>query len=256
MVTANLANAGTGVKLLLTTLRTMPVVGTIVNGAFNLMSLGAKGLGVAIGSIPIIGWIAIAITAIGALAAYFYNTSAQFRGVLMGVWEFIKTVFLGYYKFIWEIMQAIWHVIKGVFNPKNWFDSNYKFSDAIDKVANAAKQYGESIGKAYGEGREKGMESYYKDHPEERPKTAKKTSSATSLEKKNTGVVTPTVSLSSSSGKSGLSGSGIGGTKTINQKIEIKNYFTVSEGGSLEAIAEKVVRVINDRLRDATVALQ
>ena len=67
---------------------------------------------------------------------------------------------------------------------------------------------------------------------------------------------TKNIDFGGSDGKNGLSGSGIGGTKTINQKIEIKNYFTVSEGGNLEAIAEKVVRVINDRLRDATVALQ
>lgn len=60
-----------------------------------------------------------------------------------------------------------------------------------------------------------------------------------------------------SGSKSGLSGSGgIGGVKSITQKIEIKNYFTVGEGSNVEAIAEKVVRVINDRLRDATVALQ
>ncbi|MEA4981418.1 MAG: phage tail tape measure protein [Paludibacter sp.] len=54
---------------------------------------------------------------------------------------------------------------------------------------------------------------------------------------------------------SGLSGSGMNCTKSINQRIEIKNYFTVSEGSNVEAIAEKVIRVINDRLRDATVAL-
>lgn len=60
-----------------------------------------------------------------------------------------------------------------------------------------------------------------------------------------------------SSGKgTGLSGSGVGGVKTINQKIEIKNYFTVSEGSNVDTIAEKVIRAINDRLRDSTVALQ
>lgn len=60
-----------------------------------------------------------------------------------------------------------------------------------------------------------------------------------------------------SSGKgSALSGSGIGGAKSITQKIEIKNYFTVSEGFNLELVAEKVIRVINDRLRDATIAFE
>lgn len=55
----------------------------------------------------------------------------------------------------------------------------------------------------------------------------------------------------------GLSGSGggVGGVKSITQKIDIKNYFTVSEGSNVEAIAERVVRVINDRLRDGVVSL-
>lgn len=67
---------------------------------------------------------------------------------------------------------------------------------------------------------------------------------------------TPTKNIDFGGGNGkGLSGSGgIGGTKTINQRIEIKNYFTVGEGSNVEAIAEKVVRTINDRLRDATVA--
>lgn len=60
----------------------------------------------------------------------------------------------------------------------------------------------------------------------------------------------------SGKGKGGLSGSGVGGVKTINQKIEIKNYFNVSGGADVQGIAETVVRAINDRLRDATVALQ
>lgn len=60
-----------------------------------------------------------------------------------------------------------------------------------------------------------------------------------------------------SSGKStGISGSGGGGSRSISQRIEIKNYFTVDRDSNIESIAERVVRVINDRLRDATIALE
>lgn len=53
-------------------------------------------------------------------------------------------------------------------------------------------------------------------------------------------------------------GNGGGGSsiKNITQKIEIKNYFSVdsSGGGDINGIAEKVVRAINDKLRDGIVA--
>jgi hypothetical protein len=239
----------------MTTLRALPSLGAIVSGAFNLMSLGARGLGVAIMSIPIIGWIAAVIAGLIALGAYLWNTSAEFRGVLTGVWEFIKTAFTGYYKFIYEVMQAIWHVIKGVFDPRNWFDKNYHFSDAIGKVVDAAKEYGQSMGKAFSEGREKGMESFYAAHPEKRPGAIAEQNGAksTDLGKKTASpLITP--KPLASLGKSDLSGSGSGsGVKNITQNIEIKNYFTTSGSNTeIEMIAEKIVRALNGKLRDGT----
>jgi len=60
--------------------------------------------------------------------------------------------------------------------------------------------------------------------------------------------------------KSNKSASGSGGSsiKNITQKIEIKNYFNVSKGTSsseIEDVAEKVIRAINDKLRDGIVAV-
>ena len=260
MVLANLANARKGIILLMTTLKGMPIVGGIVNGAFNLMSLGARGLGVAIMSIPIIGWIAAIVAALIALGVYFWKTSAEFRGILMGVWEFIKVAFTGYYKFIWEVMQAIWHVIKGVFDPRNWFDDNYKFSDAFDKVINAAKEYGENLGTAFAEGRAKGMESFYEDNPDKRPgvvgEESGSNSGAMNLEKKNTSPVIPAASLptrGSNTSSGGLSGSGASGVRSVTQNIEIKNYFNVDGNTNVDSIAERVIRAINDKLRDSTI---
>ena len=59
---------------------------------------------------------------------------------------------------------------------------------------------------------------------------------------------------SSKSGDS-LSGSGVSGVKTINQTINMKNYFTVGSGSDVDSVAEKVIRTINDKLRDETTAL-
>lgn len=256
MVMANLANARTGVVLLMTTLKTMPVVGSVVNGAFNLMALGAKGLGVAISSIPIIGWIAAVVSGLVVLGTYFWNTSAEFRSVLMGVWEFVKVYFTGFYKFIWEVMQGIWHVIKGVFDPRNWFDKNYKFSDGFKQITDAATEYGEALGKAFSEGREKGLESFYDDNPDKRPQAKTNSSnSATNLNK----TVSPVISTSSiAAGKgatgTGLSGSGgTSGVKNITQNIEMKNYFNVDGNTNVESIAERVISAINNKMRDSII---
>ncbi len=262
MIMANLANAKAGVMMLFSTLKTMPVVGTIVQGGFGMMSAGAKTFGTAIMNIPIIGWIVAIIAGLVGLGKYFWETSATFRSVLTGVWEVIKVTFTGYYQFIFEVMQGIWHLIKGVFNPANWFDDNYSFADGLNKITNAAKTYGENIAKAFSEGKQKGLESYYNEYPEERPENAKqgvKTAKVTSLEKKVSPVVvaTPSTPLNgtTTSTSNGFSGTGSTGSngRSISQKIEIKNYFNVAKGVDVEAIAEQIIGSINQKMRDALV---
>ncbi len=266
MVMANLANAKAGVMMLFSTLKTMPVVGTIVQSGFGLMSTGAKMFGTAIMNIPIVGWIAGGITILAAFGKYFWETSATFRSVLTGVWEVIKVTFTGYYQFIFEVMQGIWHLIKGVFNPANWFDDNYSFSDGLNKITDAAKTYGENVAKAFGEGKQKGLESYYEEYPEERPENAKQSATTkvspptTSLDKEVspivvTNPVTPLKSSNTSSANNGFSGTGStsGSGRSISQKIEIKNYFNVAKGVNVEAIAEQIIGSINRKMRDALV---
>ena len=55
---------------------------------------------------------------------------------------------------------------------------------------------------------------------------------------------------------SGISGTGSGGAgKSITMTLDIKNYFNVDSTFNLDDIAEQIVGKINDKLRDATVAL-
>jgi TP901 family phage tail tape measure protein len=257
-VMANLANARRGIVLLMTTLKGMPVVGGIVSGAFKMMSIGARVLGVAIMNIPIIGWIAAVIAGLIALGAYFWNTSAEFRSVLTGIWEAVKSVFTRIGSFISEVAEGIWHLLKGVFNPENWFDDSYRFSDGIDKITEAARKYGESVGSSFAEGRAKGLESFYTDHPEKRPVAQAGTATnekITGLDKSVSPVITPKP-LPTNNDKNknaGLSGSGgTGGVKNITQHIEIKNYFNVDGSTNTDSIAERVIRAITDKLRDST----
>ncbi len=285
---ANMANARKGITLLFGTLKTMPVVGKLVamgsgiaSAGLGMVATAAKAVGVAIMNIPIIGWIAAAVAALVALGVHFWKTSETFRKVLMGVWEVLKTAFLGYYKFIWNILKSIWGLIKQVFNPKNWFNKNFSlvdaFKDSVKGVTDAAKEYGTSVMNAYGEGAAKGAASWTKDNPEETEKSA-----AGSLQSP---VITPTVDddpdvspvivptnkqggaiIPQRSGNKpkaqtgglslGGSSSGRGGGNTIHQKVEIKNIFNVAAGAGvaeIEAIADKISRAINSKLSDSVV---
>ena len=271
---ANLANAGKGVKLLFATLQTMPVIGKLVafgssiaSGGFAMMSTAAKGLGVAIMNIPILGWIAAIIAGLIALGTYLWKTSETFRKILMGVWEVIKTAFLGYFQFIWKVMQSIWDLIKQVFNPKNWFNKNFSiadaFKDAVGGIKDAAVNYGTDVGQAYAKGAQKGAESWKRDNPDKVPSAVTNAGMATpegSIEITKVSPVLTPGKLSGSTGKketSELKGSGGSSIKNITQKIDVKNYFTIGSGADkseFESIAEKIVRALNDKLSDSMVA--
>jgi len=72
------------------------VVTYLMGGAWSALSIGigiaCKSIGVAIMSIPIIGWIAAIVALLITLGIYFYNTSAKFRAFIDGVWNVIKSV--------------------------------------------------------------------------------------------------------------------------------------------------------------------
>jgi TP901 family phage tail tape measure protein len=57
----------------------------------------------------------------------------------------------------------------------------------------------------------------------------------------------------------GISGSGSGGGKTISMNLDIKNYFNMAAGNwkeSADEMADVIVGKINDRMRDAAIALE
>ncbi|MDR2964034.1 MAG: phage tail tape measure protein [Bacteroidales bacterium] len=70
---------------------------TISSGAFGTFAATARtactAVSTAISSIPIIGWIALAITAIGTLGVYLYTKCDGFRAFVQGTWEAIKAIF-------------------------------------------------------------------------------------------------------------------------------------------------------------------
>lgn len=261
-ILANFANATKAVRIFLTTLKSFPVVGSLVKGATSVMTLGVKGFSLAIKSIPIIGWIAAIIAALGALAYHFWNTSAEFRGVVLGVWEAVKTIITNIGNFIGETLAAVKRMLMNVFNPKNWFNSNYSVTDDLNAIANIAREYGEKVGNAFREGQEKGRESFAKEKG-----TNEENSSA--VVGVTGGVIPPEINggnnLDSESNSGvymnrdkpkaedlkGLSISGSGGGRSITMNVTMTNNFK----GSGQEEAMKIVRQLSDRLADAAAAI-
>ena len=79
----------------------------LTGGSFTTMSAIAKaacrGISTAIMSIPIVGWIAAAITLVIGIFTTLWNKCEGFRGFLTGLWEVIKNIIHN----IWNILHPI-----------------------------------------------------------------------------------------------------------------------------------------------------
>lgn len=144
---------------------------TLFKTVASVASVACKGISVAIGSIPIVGWIAIAVAAIAGLVAYFWNTSAKFRAVIKGSWAYVVS-----------ITKEAWEVLKGIFTALGDMIKAAVHLD-FDGVKEAAKgfvgvfedfgkQSAEAYEKAYNEEIEKSKkEQEAKDKKEDKAKT-------------------------------------------------------------------------------------
>jgi hypothetical protein len=113
--------------------------------------VAARAVSVAIMNIPILGWIAAALAALiaftvklrelgaswvqiiaavffglpGMVALYFYKSSVAVRAGLDGMIQAAREIFSGLGTFMTNVFEGILIMIKGVFDPRNWFDENY-----------------------------------------------------------------------------------------------------------------------------------
>lgn len=103
-----------------------------------------RAVGVAIKSIPVIGWIIAVISAIAALFAYFWNTSAKFRGVIKGIGAFFVAIFKGMWECAKEVLgglaSAIWKCV-----TFQWDEVGAELS----RIGNAFSTYGKAAGQAF-----------------------------------------------------------------------------------------------------------
>ena len=80
--------------------------------SFKIAAITAcRAVGVAIMSIPVFGWIAAALVALGAAAVWAWNKSEGFRKAVMGVWEVVKLFGVTLYN---SVLGTIKSIISGL----------------------------------------------------------------------------------------------------------------------------------------------
>lgn len=103
-----------------------------------------RAVGVAIKSIPVIGWIIAVISAIGSLFAYFWETSAKFRGVVKGIGAYFKAVFGGMWDYAKARLSAIGEAFEYLFTGQ-W----ERIGDAVRRGEQALADYREQSKTAF-----------------------------------------------------------------------------------------------------------
>lgn len=212
----------------------------------------ASAMTAAINSIPIIGWIAMAVTAIGALVAYLWDKFAEVRAFFYGLWNFVTTLFTELYNFLVNVMTAILDVI----NPANWFDSDFHFNDVWDRLSKQAVEGGKKVGSAFSDGWKEGMADFEKSQPKDGQKAEGKLKLDAPLTPVNqqAGTNGGTGGASSNGKNVGLGGSG-GNVRNITMNVTFNNNFQMTGGGKVREIADTVKREILAVLTDAVPAI-
>lgn len=126
---------------------TFSTIATTSFAAFKVSAVTAcKAVGVAIKSIPVIGWIIAIVAAIGSLFAYFWRTSAKFRGVMKGIGAFFVAVFKGLWDTAKEVISKVGDALESVF--KLDFSGAKK---ALNGIGAAFRDYGKAAANAFQE---------------------------------------------------------------------------------------------------------
>lgn len=249
LVTLGMVGWSIGNIMQLAALKTSAIwVASMVKMAVTTV-LQSRIMTVAIYSIPIIGWILAIIGAITALVAYFYNTSEKFRAFLFGLWEVIKTTFIEYYKFLYNVMSAVIQVL----NPANWFDDNFSFKGVWDNLVKETYEGGKRVGEAWEVGKQKGHESWAN-----RNKTEESSTMVIPMLNEKSQLKTDNGSGKGGYGNAnggkqgnvGLGGSGSGSTRNITMNVTMNNNFSVSGEVDYRKISERIKRELVAILSD------
>lgn len=235
---------------------------------------GLRAIGVAIKSIPVIGWILAIIGALIALISHLWKTSGTFRGIIFGIWEVVKVNFGRIFSFGKRVFVGLWSGIKMALGKikvfigpaltfvkdkfvnvfKGIYESVMFFIDIILwPIKNMLKWLGRLFPKskaAFEKGLEKGRDQLRKKNKSDDPTPAFPIGPVAAV----SGGAETGAGETNSLG--GLSGGGSG--KSISMTLNLYNTFQVMGSklqNNMEELADQLAGRINDRLRDAVIAL-
>lgn len=136
-----------------------PAVG-IVKGAMGAIvtavSIGARAIGAAIFSIPVVGWIIAIVTALIAAFTYFYTTSEDFRNFVNGIFSGIGDMITGAFKSVQPFFAGLWKGImdgaKGIgdFFAGIWNGIVSTLTPVVTTVVNVFKTIGSVVSTVVG----------------------------------------------------------------------------------------------------------
>lgn len=234
---------------------------TIASTSFGVFSTAAttacRAVSVAISSIPIVGWIAAAISALIAVGVYFWNTSAKFRAVLKGTWAAFKACFSGIGELAKQTFGAIGDLIKAAFN----LDAS-GISAALNKLKAGYADYGKQVGQAFNKAYDAEMAESAKKQAAEKGKKQTTNGTAATVPAVEVPTTDPTggglANAGLGSGSGGDSGAGKIRNVTINieklvERIEL-HTSTLTE--STERIREQVAEALMGALNDTQLATE
>lgn len=231
--------------------------------AFKVSAVTAcRAVSTAILSIPIVGWVALAVTALAALGVYFWNTSVKFRAVLKGLWAAFKAVFTGIKDMAKQYFGAIGDLLRAAFT----LDAA-GIGAALKKLGGSYANYGKQIGKAfkgaYDAEMKAGAQDGAKNGKKGRKASAVVATDATAFDAAALAVPATTDVTAGSLSNPTLSGSSAadGGSKIKNVTINIDRlveHFTISTQNlseSSERVKEAVLDALMGALNDTQLAI-
>ena len=232
--------------------------------AFKVSAVTAcRAVSTAIFSIPIVGWVALAVAALAALGVYFWNTSVKFRAVLKGTWAAFKAVFTGIKDMAKQYFGAIGDLLRAAFT----LDAA-GIGAALKKLGGSYANYGKQIGKAFKGAYDAEMKAGAQDGAKNGRKGRKAASAveatdATAFDAAALAVPAATDVTAGSLSNPTLSGSSAadGGSKIKNVTINIDRlveHFTISTQNlteSSERVKEAVLDALMGALNDTQLAI-
>ena len=221
--------------------------------AFKTAAVTAcRAVGVAIKSIPVIGWIIAVISAIAALFAYFWNTSAKFRGVIKGIGAFFVAIFKG----MWEVAKE---VLGGIANAI-WKCVTFQWDEVgeqLSRIGNAFSNYGKEAARAF-------SDAYNAEVNKEKTPAEEKDAVIAELTEETSTVVPPptTVTPDPTAGTLGNVGGAASGssqiknvTVNIEKLVERFEIHTTNLQGDIARVKDMVSEALLSALNDVNLAI-